>query len=174
MTFQATRLSLSPELRVFVARKLRDSLRAVGDLDLTSVHLAVELEQTNAFDPGGAAAQPLVRAEVNVTLPGRLLRAEAFGPDVQQATVALKHTLTRELRRWHDRMVDANRKGARRAKALLAAAPLDEPEAGWDADVSADAWDADPTPKMVLAASPATVPDDQDDLENQDDIHDYI
>lgn len=115
VTLQGTNVELTDDIRSLVDRKLEESLRVLGDMNRDAVFVDVELEETTRKDQD-RNNQKLFRAEVNVKVPGRLIRVEESAADLEQAVVSMKHTLTRELREWHDRMVDESRKGARQAK----------------------------------------------------------
>jgi ribosomal subunit interface protein len=120
VTLQGTNVDLTDDIRAFVDAKLEESFRVLGDMNMDPVYVDVELEETTRKDQD-RDDQKLYRAEVNVKVPGRLLRAEESAQDLEQAIVQMKHTLTRELRKWHDRLVDESRKGARRAKEMFGA-----------------------------------------------------
>jgi putative sigma-54 modulation protein len=112
---QGTNIDLSDELYAYVQDKLADCFRALGQLDTDSVHVDVELERTTRRHPQ-EQGERRYRAEANVTVPGRLIRAEGSADDMRSAVVEMKHRLTRELRDWRERMIDARRAGARKAK----------------------------------------------------------
>lgn len=124
ITFQATNLSLNDDLRTYVEKKLEDCLRPLQDMNLDPVSVDVELERTTLRHPHEREDQRRFRAEANVTVPGRLIRAEGSADDLRQAVVQMKHVLTRDLRRWHERVVAKSRQGAREAKALLSEADV--------------------------------------------------
>lgn len=124
ITFQATNLTLTDDLRTYVEQKLADCLRPLKDMDLDPVSVDVELERTTFRHPHERKDQRRFRAEANVTVPGRLIRAEGAADDLRQAVVQMKHVLTRDLRRWHERVVTRSRQGAREAKALLGEADV--------------------------------------------------
>jgi ribosomal subunit interface protein len=113
---QGTNIDLSDELYAYVQDKLADSFRALGQLDTDSVHVDVELERTTRRHPQEREDERRYRAEANVTVPGRLIRAEGSADDMRSAVVEMKHRLTRELRDWRERVIDARRAGARKAK----------------------------------------------------------
>ena len=115
VTLQGTNVELTDDIRAFVDRKLEESLRVLGDMNMEAVFVDVELEETKRKDQD-RRNQKTFRAEANVKVPGRLIRVEESAVDLEQAIVSMKHTLTRELRKWHDRMVDESRQGAREAK----------------------------------------------------------
>jgi ribosomal subunit interface protein len=124
ITFQSTNLTLTDDLRIYVEQKLEDCLRPLRDMNLDPVTVAVELERTTFRHPRERENQRRFRAEANVTVPGRLIRAEGSADDVRQAVVQMKHVLTRDLRRWHERLVARSRQGAREAKAMLSEADV--------------------------------------------------
>jgi len=133
VTLQGTNVELTDDIRSFVDRKLAESLKVLGDMNRDAVFVDVELEETTRKNQD-RDNQQLFRAEANVKIPGRLIRAEESAQDLEQAIVSMKHTLTRELRKWHDRMVDESRKGARKAKekfGLAASARADQGD-DWD------------------------------------------
>lgn len=116
---QGTNLDLNDELYAFVKKKLDDAFRALGDLDRDPVQVDVELEETTRRHPQELEDQRLYRAEANVTVPGRLIRAEGSADTLKQSVVEMKHHLTREIREWREQMIDERREGARRAKVEL-------------------------------------------------------
>lgn len=121
-TLQGTNLDLTDDLRDFVDAKMEDCYRAFGNANLDPVMIDIELERTTRW--GGKEqrkqdTQQMYRAEANVSVPGRLLRAEETAPDLKQAIVAMKNTLTREIRTWRERVADERLKGRRKAKDIL-------------------------------------------------------
>lgn len=120
LKIQGTHLDLDDELRSYVEEKLQDAFRAFGDTDLEPVDVAVELERTTRRHPHEREDERRYRAEANVTVPGRLIRAEASADTLRQAIVRMKHTLTREIREWRAHLADDQRRGAREATDLSA------------------------------------------------------
>jgi ribosomal subunit interface protein len=113
---QGTNVELSDHLYAFTKAKLAESFRALGALNRESVHVDVELEETTRRHPKEREDARRYRAEVNVTVPGRLIRAEGSADTLQQSIVEMKHRLARELREWRETVIDERRAGARRAK----------------------------------------------------------
>lgn len=113
---QGTNLEITDELFAFTTDKLEDCFRMLGSLDRRPVQVDVELERTTRRHPKEREDQRLYRAEANVTVPGRLIRAEGSADTLQQSIVEMKHRLTRELREWRERLIDERREGARHAK----------------------------------------------------------
>ena len=129
ITLQGTQLDLTTKLRELVNRKLNDCLRAFGDMNLDAVQIAVELENTShRYLKENDNEQPF-RAEATVTLPGHTIRAEENAESIEQAIIKLKHTLTRDIRKWRERTIDKRRKGARQLKnAGVEPEPVSDPE----------------------------------------------
>lgn len=116
---QGTNLEITDELYDFVRDKLADALEALGSLDRDPVQVDVELERTTRRHPKELEDQRRYRAETNVTVPSRLIRAEGSAETIHQAIVEMKHVLTRELREWREQMIDDRRAGGRQAKHQL-------------------------------------------------------
>ena len=123
-TFQGTNLELNDEIRSYVHRKLEDCFRSFGDMNLDAVQVDVELQRTTSRHPQERSTDQLYRAEANVSVPGRLIRAEGTGSDLTQAVVKMKRKLAREIRSWREKMIGNSRKGARTAKSTFG--PTDE------------------------------------------------
>ncbi len=116
ITLKGTQLVLTSKLRELVNRKLNDAMRAFGDMNLDAVQIAVELENTShRYLKENDNEQPF-RAEANVSVPGHTLRVEETASSIEQAIIKLKHTLTRDIRKWRERTIDNRRKGARQFK----------------------------------------------------------
>ena len=114
----ATNLELTENIRQFALDKINDAVRPFGDLaNDPAVKVAVELEVDDRHHRKG---DHVYRAEVNLTVRGTLIRAEAREGDMYQAITQMKHKLTRELREWRDKRVTRARDGARAATALEA------------------------------------------------------
>jgi ribosomal subunit interface protein len=113
---QGTNLELSDDRYAFVRQKLDDAFRALGRLDRDPVRVDVELEETTRRHPQERTDQRRYRAEVNLAVPGHLIRAEGSADTLQQSIVEMKHRLTRKIRDWREQRIDQRREGARRAK----------------------------------------------------------
>ena len=123
ITLQGTNLALTTDIRKFVNKKFKDCERALGDMNLDGVRVAVELEQTTRKHPGKRRNEQLFRAEANVSVPGRLIRVEESAMHLEQAIVKMKNTLTRNLRHWRERLIENKRHSARRVKHATAFMP---------------------------------------------------
>lgn len=116
---QGTNVDLTDELYAVVEEKLADCYRMLGSMDRAPVQVDVELEETTRRHPHELDDQRRYRAEANVTVPGRLIRAEGSADDMHQAIVEMKHRLSREIREWRERLIDERRAGGRQAKHIL-------------------------------------------------------
>ena len=126
ITIVGTHFEVSDNFRNFVNEKLDDAFRGLGDTRLDAVTVAVELEHT----PSRRRKGNIFRAEVNVVLPrAAKIRVEEVSDSMEKAVVQMKHTLTRELRDWRERLITEKR---RQPKVRLAEDRLepaeDEPE----------------------------------------------
>jgi putative sigma-54 modulation protein len=112
ITVQGTNMNVSPGLREFVERKLRDCFRPFGEAKLEAVLVDVELEKAVSY----SRSDDMYRVEANVSVPGKLIRVEESADDIRTAVVKMKETLTRDIRKWRTRKIERVRKGARQAK----------------------------------------------------------
>lgn len=175
MNVQGTNLELTDELRAFLDEKLQDCYRALGNVSPESVGVDVELERTTRRYTRDRPHEQRYRAEANVSVPGRLIRAEASAHDPYQAIVKLKKTLTRKLRTWRERIIDDARKGARAATARASEAEPAEDQALEDQaleDLRA-AWEDEERARPEAAATEGDGSGDADDLEG-DDLRDFV
>ena len=115
---QGTNLELTHEIRKFVYKKLNDCRRALGDVDMNAVQIDIELEKTTSRHPQERRNGQLYRAEANVRVPGRFIRAEESSMHLEPAIVKMKNTLTRNIRHWREHVIEHRRNGARKAKAM--------------------------------------------------------
>lgn len=113
---QGTNLEITDDRYAYVKDKLEDCFHMLGSLNRSSVQVDVELEETTRRHPKELEDQRRYRAEANVTVPERLIRAEGSADTIDQSIVEMKHRLTRKLREWRERLIDERREGAHRAK----------------------------------------------------------
>ncbi len=161
ITLQGTNLSITPELRQFVDKKIEDAVRALGEVNPDAVRIEIELEHTSRRHPQERKDEQLFRAEANVKVPGRLIRVEESAMHIEQAIVKMKNTLTRQIRHWRERTIEHKRKGGRRAKSM-GEQPAPAP------DSIADEWDE---PTQETAPSPyQDIIDEEEALQKGPDI----
>ena len=115
---KGSHFEVTDEFRLFVTEKLEDAFRGLGDTRLEAVSVDVELDHS----PSRRRKGNLFRAEANVRLPRTTtIRVEEVADSMQKAVVNMKHTLTRELREWRERLIEEKRRLPRseRAEALI-------------------------------------------------------
>jgi len=105
--------SLTPSIRTYLQEKL-------GNLDKflpkdKSIFADVELAQTTKHHQKG----DIFKAEVNLKVPGRLIRAVAEKWDLRVAIDAVKDELQREIKVNKEKNISLYRRGARLLKKLL-------------------------------------------------------
>ena len=115
---KGTHFEVTDEFRNFIVEKLEDAFRGLGDTRLEPVSVEIELDHT----PSRRRKGNLFRVEANVRLPRTTtIRVEEVADSMQKAVVNLKHTLTRELREWRERLIEEKRRLPRseRAEAMI-------------------------------------------------------
>lgn len=132
ITIKGTHFEVSDEFRVFVEEKLEDAFRGLGDTRLEPVSVDIELDHT----PSRRRKGNLFRVEVNVSLPRTAtIRVEETAESMAKAVVQMKHTLTRELREWRERLIEDKRRLPRSERADALEEPLQE-EGEAEADIT--------------------------------------
>ncbi len=123
---KGTHFEVTDEFRLFVTEKLEDSFRSLGDTRLEPVSVDIELDHT----PSRRRKGNLYRVEANVSLPRTsTVRVEEVADSMQKAVVQMKHTLTRELREWRERLIEDKRRLPRSERAdALVESPEEEGE----------------------------------------------
>ena len=102
------RVVLTPELRAFIAEKLGKIEKLIGSAEKAAL-VEVEVESGTKSRDGGP-----FRAEVNLTISKKLLRAEARRSSLHEAVDEAILELRRELRRLMTKRRDTARRDARR------------------------------------------------------------
>lgn len=106
---------LTPSIKNYLEQKL-NSLNKFLPSD-ESIAADVELSKTTKHHQKG----DVFRAEVNLTVPGRLIRAAAEQWDLRVAIDKAKDELQREIKSNKEKKISLYRKGARLFKKLLRA-----------------------------------------------------
>ncbi len=104
---------ITPSIRTYLQEKM-DSLDKFLPKD-ESVFAEVELAQTTKHHRKG----DIFRAEVNLTMPGRLIRAMAEKWDLRAAIDTVKDELQRKITMNKEKNISLYRRGARLFKKLL-------------------------------------------------------
>jgi len=119
LDIKATNLELTDAIRAYAEEKL-------GDIDKFIPHIKlpldgrVELGRTTFHHKSG----DIFRAEINISVPGDLLRAESETGDIYSAIDGLKDQVQEEIKAYKDRGITRDRKGGRMAKFINNYSPL--------------------------------------------------
>lgn len=110
--FKATNTNLDQGLSALVEQKFQSLGKFIGDE--TDVHCAVEFEKETAHQSGAH-----FRVEANLTLKGKLFRAEASEESFEKAIDEVRDELDKELRRDNDKRGTLAKRGGRKLKEML-------------------------------------------------------
>ena len=123
INIKATNLELTPSLRSYIKEKiggLEKLISRVGkDFDSSSKSKPalegwVEIEKTTHHHYKG----DVFRAECQIKLPGRSVRAESLKDDLLAAITELKDKLQRELKQYKKKQIIRTRKSFRKLKEM--------------------------------------------------------
>ncbi|OQX00850.1 ribosomal subunit interface protein [Candidatus Parcubacteria bacterium A4] len=122
---KATNITLSDALKVYVEKKMgslkkflnilsedKKGFMAPGGKDKSTAEMWVEIEKTTDRHLQGE----IFRAEAQLKLPGKGLRAEATSGDLKLAINETKNELERQLKKYKDKFMAEMKKGARKVK----------------------------------------------------------
>lgn len=107
---KAKHLELTPQLEEYLEKRLQTLERQLPNSE--AITCDVELEKTTEHHRTGM----IYRAEINLSLGGQLLRAEATEGTIESAIDVAKDELKRELTKLTEKTESMFRRGARRAK----------------------------------------------------------
>ena len=110
MNLQAKHLELTDAIRDYAEKKLGELDKFIPEGTLSSVDISLE-RTTNHHKKGD-----VFKAESNISVPGTLLNAESEHENLYAAIDLLKDEMTRELKRYKDRLHTKMMKGARADK----------------------------------------------------------
>ena len=103
---KATNLKLTPSIKQYIETKIG----GLEKLIKASFYEAwVEIEKTTHHHYKGE----VFRAEVQMRLPGKSIRAESVREDIYLAINEVKDELQRELKQYQEKQISKTRKGAR-------------------------------------------------------------
>ena len=99
-------LELNPPLRTFIEEKMADLERLTGSTGPVQAH--VEVGIPSGHHQSGA----IFYAEINLTIGGHLLRAEAKNYDLHSAIVDAKDDLKVQIKKFKEKAEERDRKPA--------------------------------------------------------------
>ena len=95
---KGTHIQLTDDIRDLVEEKIGSLSRFLEDLDPASVEARVEV----GIPSEHIVSRTIHRAEVNLRLPGTLLRAEAENPELSAALTEVRNKLERQVERYRE------------------------------------------------------------------------
>ena len=116
ITIKATNFKLTPPIKNFVEEKINSLEKFLKD---KIIEAFVEVEKTTRHHRKG----PFFRAETDLRLPKKILRAEAEEKDLYQAIVRVKDELQRQLKKYKRGFRAKVLRGARARKRLMSFDP---------------------------------------------------
>ncbi len=114
INIRATNFELTPEIQAYLDKKL-ESVDKLIDTNDSSAYAHVELGKISRHHKSG----DIFRAEINLSLKGQQIRAEAEGEDLYKAIHEMKESLVREVDKMKERKLSLLRRGLQRAKRLI-------------------------------------------------------
>lgn len=93
---QATSLELTPALREFIEEKAGKIKRLLKNFDEDAIHMRVEIARSTQHHRHGDV---LYHAEINLHVPGGMLRAQYDDEDPRKAINRARKTLEQEIRK---------------------------------------------------------------------------
>jgi len=114
LTIKTTHISLTPAIADYLEKKLA-TLKRIVDIDGDNVLVQCELGKTTNHHRSG----DIFRAEVNLHINGKFLRAVAKRDDLYAAIDEVKDEIAREMTTMKEKRKSLLRKGAHKIKKLL-------------------------------------------------------
>ena len=104
LNIKATKIELTPETRDYVQEKMDMLQKYLGDIQVLNCDVEIGLAV------GGQHSGEIYRAEVNLELPGELLRVEKTEKELYKAIDKVKDHLARSIRRYKEKRIDKKRR----------------------------------------------------------------
>lgn len=128
INIKATNLDLTPAITTYIEEKINglekfisgDDLKAWDERNQAAVEADVEIARTTDHHRQG----DVYRAEVNIKVPGRVIRAEATEWDMRVAIDRVKDELQIELKKYKNKQETEYRDGSRLLKKMMSISPL--------------------------------------------------
>lgn len=117
ISIKTTNIDLMPAIEEYIHQKIGSLEKFIG---ANYYKVFVEIGKTTQHHKSG----DIFRAEVNIELPGRLIRSEAEEWDLRVAIDKVKNELQQELKKYKEVQDVKYKKGARFAKVLSKISPL--------------------------------------------------
>ena len=119
LTIKATSLEITPEIHSYLEEKIGNLDKFMPEVD-SSVEAWVELARTTYHHQTG----DIFRAEVDIRVPGEILRAEAERENIFLAINEVKDELQQQIKKYKNRLIAKKRRQERMRKRITAFSPL--------------------------------------------------
>lgn len=105
INIKATQIELTPEIKEYVQEKIDMLEKYLGSVQV--INCDVEVGLTSAHHNKGE----IYRAEINLEVPGELLRIEKTEKELFKAIDKVKDHMTRSIKRYKEKRIDKKRRG---------------------------------------------------------------
>ncbi|MBI5728420.1 MAG: ribosome-associated translation inhibitor RaiA [Candidatus Magasanikbacteria bacterium] len=112
ITIKATGINLTPAINDYVTAKIGGLEKYLKKLDRGAVEAAVEVGRNTRHHNKGS----IFRAEINLKLPGRMLRAEESSDDLYAAIDLVHDEIKRQIISFKDKLKGGRIREARKNK----------------------------------------------------------
>lgn len=102
---QATNTTISDGMQTLVANKIKTLERFVSRFDPKTVEARIEIGKPSRHHHAG----PVFYAEINLRIPGKLLRAEASQLDLVSAVSEAFKEIERQIKDYKDKIITRNK-----------------------------------------------------------------
>lgn len=128
INIKGVNLELTPAINTYIEDRINglekfisgDDLKKWDEKNQAAVEADVEIARTTNHHRQG----DVYRAEVNIKVPGRIIRAEAEEWDMRVAIDKVKDQLQIELKKYKNKQETGYRDGSRLLKGLMSISPL--------------------------------------------------
>ena len=100
---KASKIDLTPNIKDYIQEKMDMLDKYLGSVKVTNCDVEIAREQM------GQHSGKVFRAELNLSLPGELLRVEKTEKDIYKAIDKVKDHMTRSIRRYKQKLQDKRR-----------------------------------------------------------------
>jgi ribosomal subunit interface protein len=114
LNIKGTNIELNDSLRIYLEKRLQKLEHFINESE-TAIIAEVELGKITT----GQRSGDIFRAEINLEIGGKLLRAESEQSDIHAAIDDMQEEIVRELKKFKDKRTTLFRKGARRIKNMV-------------------------------------------------------
>jgi putative sigma-54 modulation protein len=106
INIKATKIELTPKIKDYIQEKVDMLEKFLGSVTVSNCDVEIALEG------GGQTSGDIYRAELNIAVPGELLRVEKTEKDIFKAIDKVKDHMARSITRYKEKRQDKKRKAA--------------------------------------------------------------